>query len=141
MKKIPDRIFRDVDDKDLYDRLKNEKLFKDKNLKEKFIYALTLGYKNNISVPIKLKEGLFYTKDLSENDEALLSALAIYTSEKGIDILIDKAEIYKIAEEYAHAGIRLLIDNIDSTPYGSYEKIVEKELSEIFNDFLTAENA
>ena len=88
-----------------------------------------------------MKEGLFYTKDLSENDEALLSALAIYTSEKGIDILIDKAEIYKIAEEYAHAGIRLLIDNIDSTPYGSYEKIVEKELSEIFNDFLTAENA
>jgi len=51
-----------------------------------------------------------------------------------IDVLMDDDEVFKIAEEYAHAGIRLLADEIKASSFGSFTKKFEKELFELLKE-------
>jgi len=134
MPKVPDRIYIDKNDRELYNNLDKEEMLKFKGgrrtRKEQFLFALSIGFKYDISHPLETKEGWFNTRDLQPGDDALLNAIAIYKI-GSVEILSNKAEVYKIAEEYAHAGIRLLCDKINSTPWGSFDKILEKELYDI----------
>jgi dnd system-associated protein 4 len=134
MSEIPDRIYIDKNDRELFNKLDQEDMLKFKGgrrtRKEQFFFAMALGFKNDITYPLEIKEGWFLTKDLQPEDDALLNAIAIYKT-GSVEILSNKAEVYKIAEEYAHAGIRILCDKIKSTPFGSFGKILEKELHEI----------
>jgi len=133
MEKVPDRLYIDESARDLYEKIKDESIFKGKNRKEQFLFAMAVGFKNNIKIPIKKTEGLFLEKDLKPEDEALINAIAIYDA-ASIDILSNKGQVYKIAEEYANGGIRILVDKIDSTQFGSFEKILEKDLLEMYKN-------
>ena len=128
MTSMPDRINIDKKDRELYDKL--EEIFQGKTRKEQFLFAMAIGFKNNVSRPLGTKEGFFLVKDLRPEDEALLDALAIF--EEGPEILSNKEKIFRIAEEYAHAGIRILADEITSSSFGSFVKKFEKELFELF---------
>lgn len=136
MSEIPDRIYIEKKDRKLFNKLDQEEMLKFKGgrrtRKEQFLFAMAIGFKNDISYPLEAKEGLFNTRDLQPEDEALIDAIALYKS-KSAEILSNKAEVYKIAEEYAHAGIKLLCDKVKSTPFGSFDKHLEKELHEMFN--------
>jgi len=44
------------------------------------------------------------------------------------DVLGDREAVFRIAEEYAHAGIRLLYDRATSSQPGSFYKQLEVEL-------------
>jgi len=127
MEKIPDRLYIDEDARRMYERLEEEVIFKGKTRKEQFLFAMAFGFKNILKVSLKRNEGLFLTKDLKHEDEALINALAIYDS-KSVEVLSDKGKVFRIAEEYANGGIRLLIDKIDTTQFGSFEKALEEEL-------------
>ncbi len=134
MKKGPDRL--NVDPKDrreLYKKIEEEKIFKDKTRKEQFLFAMAIGFKSNIRIPLKAKDGFFLVKDLRAEDEALINSLALFTN-NSVEVLADKEKVFKIAEEYAHAGIRLLVDKIESTEFGSFWKHFERELCEIFDE-------
>lgn len=113
----------------LYDKIE---IFKGKSRKEQFLFAMAYGFKNNEKKVLKTKEGFFLIKDLRQEDEALINALAVYDTDS-LEILTNKEKVYEIAEQYANAGILMLSDKIDSIQFGSFDNIFEKELRDILN--------
>lgn len=140
MSKVPDRIYIDKRDRELYNKLDHEEMLKHKDKggkrtrKEQFLIALAIGIINKIRRPLKSKEGWFLIKDLKTEDKSLIDAIAIYKTHS-VEVLSNRGEVFKIAEEYAHAGIRLLVDKINSLSYGSFDNQFEMELHEIYNEF------
>ncbi len=136
MPEIPDRINIDKKDRDLYNKLDNEEILKRKGgartRKEQFITAMAIGFKNNVRRPLESKDGFVLLKDLRTEDMALINSISIYET-KSVDVLSDIGEVFKISEEFAHGGIRLLVDKIESIPYGSFEKLFEKEICDLYN--------
>jgi dnd system-associated protein 4 len=136
MSELPDRINIDKKDRELYNKLDQEEILRYKGgrrtRKEQFLFAMAYGFKNKIRRPLETKEGFFLIKDLNPEDETLLNAVAIYET-GSVKVLSNRAEVFKIAEEYAHAGIMLLCNKIESSSFGSFEKQLEKELFEIYN--------
>jgi len=132
MAEIPDRLNADVRDRDLYDRLQTEGMFKSTDRKDQFLFAMAFGCKSEARLPLDKKDGLVRTSYLRAEDEALMNAVAVHHA-GSLEVLADREQVYKIAEEYAHAGIRLLVDWIESQPYGSVETRFEKELRDVFD--------
>lgn len=130
MASVPDRLNIDPKDRELYEKISEEvPLFQNKNRKEQFLFAVAFGFSNRMRVPLKTKDGFFLTKDLKMEDRALINAVALYDADD-IDILSDKGSIYKIVEEYAHAGIKLLTDKVASVEFGTFWKQFEKDMCE-----------
>jgi hypothetical protein len=123
--KKPDRLFIDTSDKSLYDdeKLVNE-LFYNMANKEKFLFAMAYGFKFNTRVSLNKREGYVRAEYLSDTDRALINSLSIYEKED-VTILSDPLLVFQIAEEYAHAGIRLLHDNVNLIQHGSFYKHFE----------------
>lgn len=128
MPKIPDRLYIDLSDRDLYKKIKEQGMFQKGTNKELFLFAMAIGVKNEVSISLKVKENFFLTKDFRPEDEALINAVALWEEDYSIDILPNKERTYQIAEEYAHAGIKLLTDKVESVEFGSFWKQFEKEL-------------
>lgn len=134
MSNIPDRLYIDKDDRPLYEKLEEEEMFK-RTRKEQFLFAMAIGFKNKLKRPIDKSEGFFLTKDLRPEDETLINALAIWEA-NSVEVLSNKEEVFKIAEAYAHGGIKILYGKIDTTQFGSFSKHFEKELHEIFDKII-----
>lgn len=128
MAKVPDRLSIDKKtDRELYDKMKQE-VFLDVPRKDQFLFAMAFGFMYGIRRKLGAKEGFFLAKDMGPRDEALINAVAV--AETGsVAVLANQAEVYQIAEEYAHAGIRLLHDQVTSQP-GSFYKRFERDLFE-----------
>ena len=128
-----DRLFIDEKDRELYDRLQSTDIFKGKTRKEQFLFALGFAFRRAVKRPVSKREGFFLAKDMRPEDEALLNAVAVYDT-KSLHVLPDKATVFKIAEEYAHAGIRVLVGEIESSQPGTFEKRLEKELHDMSSE-------
>jgi len=138
MVKDPDRLYVDINDRELYKKMEQEDFFKGLTRKEQFLFAMAFGFINKVSNPIKTRENFFLTKDLKPDDEALMDSVALF-KEKNIEILAKTEDVYKIAEEYAHAGIKLIVDKIGSVSFGNFWKQFEKELHESYDKLVKAE--
>lgn len=138
MPEIPDRLNIDKKDRDLYNFLDNEEIlrFKDngggRNRKEQFIFAMAYGFNAGVRRALDTTEGFILAKDLHPDDEALINAVAIYES-KSVEILADQKAVFKIAEEYAHAGVILLVERIKNVQFGYFEQELEKILYDMLN--------
>lgn len=130
----PDRISFDKSDRKLYDKLDSEEMLSHRYRARKgqFLFAMAIGLMNEKRFPLKTKEGFFLASYLHPADIALLNAVAIF-DQKSDEVLADKREVFLIAEEYAHAGIVLLTEKLESSAYGTFEKHIEKEVIELFN--------
>jgi len=138
MSELPDRLNIDKKDRELYKILDVEEIvkFKDsggtRTRREQFIFAMAYGFYNGVKKALDANEGFVLEKDLHKEDYALLDAIAICNTDS-VEVLADRKAVFKIAEEYAHAGIKLLSDKIKGSQIGLYEKELEKALFEIFN--------
>jgi len=138
MANTPDRLYIARGDRGLYDEVNKEGMLKYKDRggtrtrKEQFLFAMATGFKSALRQPMKSRDGggFFLSKDLHDEDVALLNAVALADTGSP-QVLLDRAEVFRIAEEYAHAGIRLLADRVGSTSFASFEKRLEKELREL----------
>ncbi len=133
MANVPDRLYVGKGDIELYNKLQQEWILRGKSRKEQFMLALAFGFKNGVSDEIDQPKEFFRREYLRTEDEALLYAVAIKAKGE-LDLLSDLEAVFKIAQEYAHAGIRLLADEIAGTSFGSFEKKFEKSLFEIFEE-------
>jgi len=137
MTSVPDRLNIDPKDRELYEKISEEvPLFHDKNRKEQFLFAMAFGFSNSTRMPLKTRDGFFLRKDLKMEDETLINAVALHEAD-GVDILSDKSSIYRVAEEYAHAGIKLLTDKIASVEFGTFWKQFEKEMYQLHDSLKT----
>jgi hypothetical protein len=132
-----DRLAVDEKDRELYDRLKTTDIFEGKTRKEQFLFALAVGFGRGVKRPLQNRDRFFFAKDMTPGDEALLSAVAA-TDADSLEVLPDRARVFRIAEEYAHAGIRILADEIESTQYGTFEKHLEKQLHDMYDQISLA---
>jgi hypothetical protein len=126
---IPDRLYIDRADRDLYDdeTLKSE-VFRRRENRDQFVFAMCLGFKHGVRRPLNTRDGFFLAQNLRLEDEALIDAVAIHETGSA-EVLTDREAVFRIAEEYAHAGIRLLHDEAASGQPGSFFKRLELDLS------------
>ena len=134
MARLPDRLYIDRADRELYNHhtVKNEILAGREN-KEQFLFAMAIGFKNQVKRPLDAREGFVLTTYMRPEDEALIDMVAIYDTGSA-DVLSDREVVFRIAEEYAHAGIRLLYDKATSGQPGSFFKKLEIELFGLLED-------
>lgn len=145
MAAIPDRIYIDIRDWDVINQLERENYFNfsNKTRKDQFMFALAIGVNSDLninSVNIEKRREIFLTKDLSENDKAIFYAVAIKSSNGDLNIINDLNEVYKIVQKYAHIGFQILYNRIKNTAYGSFEKIFEVEMAELYNELFLIKN-
>lgn len=131
---IPDRLYIDKADRALYedDSVENE-VFTGVENKDRFLFAMAVGFKHRVRRPLDTREGYLRAEYLRPEDEALIDALALLEG-KSPDVLADRKEVFRIAEEYAHGGIRLLHGAVTSGQPGSYLKRLELELFELLEN-------
>ncbi|MEM3385754.1 MAG: hypothetical protein QW738_05375 [Nitrososphaeria archaeon] len=127
---VPDRLYIHIKDENIYKELEQNEFFKGKSNKDLFLFAMAVGFKNKVRRPIESKKEFVREEYLKEKDLVLLYALAIFETGK-IDVINNKAEVYKIAEEYAHGGIQLLIDKVRA-PNLDFGKQLELELYDYY---------
>lgn len=134
MARLPDRLYIDKEDRELYDHdtVKSE-ILAGRERKEQFLFAMAIGFKNQVKRPLDAREGFFLAKNMHPEDEALVDTVAIHDTGSA-DVLSDREAVFRIAEEYAHAGIRLLYDKAASGQPGSFFKKLEVELFSLLED-------
>ena len=82
---------------------------KKKYTRDIFRLALAYGYLNDIRLPLETKDNFVNKTNFGETLPALINALAITKSSKGVEILADDpVDVYQVAEEYANGGLDLL---------------------------------
>ena len=130
---FPDRLFiRKSDKKNYKDLLEDrESLFKGKGNKRVFLMAMITGFRDGSRIQLDKKFGFVRTEYLNSEEISIIKAVAV--AEKGdLDAVLNKKEVFSIAEEYAASGIRLLKDRVFSGEYGSYAKKLEESLVTAF---------
>lgn len=136
-----DRIYIDKEDKEKYDRLQESSFFQGRTNSQLFLFAICYALKNGGGkYPIKNRLGYFRLESTKDEEILLLKTLAMYDSDN-IDILTDDKQVYSIAEEYANFGIKILSDTYESTQYGSFHKIIEKDINDLLSEILSAERS
>lgn len=123
----PDRLYIEEEDKQLYEKL-NEEFKNSKENKDLFLFALSIGFKYDIRRPIRKKFGFVRREYLMPKDWALLYSLVVKNN--SIETLANDEEVFKIAEEYANAGIKILSEWIGS--FGSFDKRLEREVYQFY---------
>ena len=131
MHRITDRLCVGKGDRELYDHLADGWILRNKTRKQQFLLAMAFGFKSGARRELDERDAFFLRKDLRAEDEAVLDAVAVQ-AEGTLDVLSDKEKVLSIAQEYAHAGIRLLADEVEGASFGTYEKKFEKELFDAF---------
>jgi hypothetical protein len=126
------RIKRDKSSKKMYnDLIKREGPLKGYNTSDIFLLSLAIGYSKSYPSPIKESDPFVKPENFGKDLIPLTEAIAISESEEGIEILAkDKNEVYKLAEEYANAGIELLYAQYK----GNEKNIITDWYREIYKD-------
>lgn len=112
-----------------------------------FTFCAALGFKNDQRRALNSGEieNLFLSETLEEHDLTVIYSIAINTNpENNYNIISDKNEMLSIAEEYANAGMEILIDEVlsdyvqeneDDVLYLNYNdsSFLEKEILSFIN--------
>ncbi len=117
-----------------YDELKDGKILpelKGYEMAYLFVIAMAYGvyYDERRPIPINTIKRSISRAFIQKEFEWLIEAIAI--SKMGLDIISDKAEMYKIAEEYANGGIEKIEDLLKRSLPGEFEQSMELELNKI----------
>lgn len=127
----PDWLFLDKKNKELFDKLvdKHSKasIFAGREMWEVFIFAMSIGYKENLKEPLKTKVKTIPSSAIRDNDRVMWLIKAIAVDEKGTDILMNPDKVYSIAEEYANGGIKLLYEKVLNVTLGATELHLESD--------------
>ena len=76
-----------------------------------FMLALTIGFVEGRRVELESKkEELTRTEYLDDKEKSIIKAIAVMET-GSLEVLLDKKEVYSIAEEFAAGGIKLLIQD------------------------------
>jgi len=127
--KMPDRLYIDESEREIYERLRDHPLLKRRSNKELFLLAMSLGFLYDMRKPLKKPWGFVRTEYLNEEEKSLILSIGIYA--EGLDALLNKKKIFSTAEEYASAGVRYLEDLAWKEP-ASLDKILENLLNDVF---------
>lgn len=129
----PDRVYIDKADRSIYTNTLKEEEFFNKGNVDLFLFAMSIGYKNDLRVELQNKDGWTRTEYFKPEHRALIDSIALSICGSA-DILANRVEVFKIAEEFAHGGIKLIENKINNTQHGTFWKQYEKELFEAYSE-------
>jgi hypothetical protein len=129
---LPDRIYIQDSDKEIYDSLKEEAMFSEMGNMQLFALAMMIGYANHTRLQLKKRFGWVLTANIPEKSLHMMLGLAI--AEQGdLSILLDGKGAFTIAEEYANGGINILKEmatGSDATEFADkLERLIEEATS------------
>lgn len=135
----PRELAIDSDYHNLYNDLKDGKILpelKGYEMAYLFVIALSYGFYFNKFEPIKQgKVKRSISRSFIDREFGwLVKAVAISKSKEGVDLIPDKAEIYRIAENYANGGIKILEKIIKKSKPGEFELFMEKEINKLLKN-------
>lgn len=134
----PDRLYLDKNDSDVIEKIKSfgdVYNLKEAQNKEIFLLAMAVGETaGGEGYPIERKEGFILDKYLSMDDMALVNSLAV-NKYKNVEIVADKEKVYDYAQQCAHLGLKLLLDEVTNAAHGSFEKRMLAKLDEMYEKF------
>lgn len=131
--KGPDRFGISKKNKKLYDKLKaRDSPFTTKENSDLFMAALMVGY-YEVKKPMELQVKLGYAQKTTFSDKDLSIINSIAVKEEGsLDVLLNKSKVVITAEQYANAGIELLVDKVFNGEYGDFLRRLESDLVDEF---------
>ncbi len=142
MEDEPQLIYVEKGSKDLFNNIElfkheEEGKIKDQFIKkDQFIYAMAVGFKNNKKKKLQKKDWFFRTSNLKKEDRVLIDAVAL-SYKKDPEILLNKKDVYSIAQEYAKGGIEFLNEQIEYMPFGSFSKKLEQNIFNEISEIIT----
>jgi dnd system-associated protein 4 len=118
------------ENKDDYEKLTKDRLspFYKRDYRDVFLLALAMGVSKNMSRPLKKRIPNIPLRGFTEEEKWFLKSIAI-SKTGNMEILSDSKEIFKIAEEYANGGIKLLVREVFEN-ISNYDEVLEEELRE-----------
>lgn len=121
---LSDRVYISESDRPIYDRLKKyvDGPLKGRKNKELFMMAMILGYyKMKVRSELKKPEDYDHVENLGSDRRTIIKAIAV--AEEGMEVLDDEAKVYKIANEYAATGIKILEGMANDPDYDFIKKL------------------
>lgn len=131
--KDPDRLSIEKANREIYDKLKELDLFNKYDNKSLFLMSMVFGFNKRKQTPLKTTDGYVRESYLRENDESLIKAVAVY-EKNDLNVLLNKKEVYKIAEEYANTGIKIIDQMISDSDEAEFIKQLEYLLLEKYEE-------
>lgn len=134
---VPRDLAIESKDHEFYSKFKDGKVlpdFKGFEMAHLFMIAFSYGVRNDIRISLKKPKKSIYGPFIKNNYGHVITAVAIASSEEGLDIFPDKTKIYKIAEEYANGGIDFIKRQLNEMEPGRFEEEMERILDEIIDD-------
>ena len=132
----PRELAIDKNNHSFYEDLKKGKILPElKGYEMAYLFIIAMAYGIHYKRRKPLQQGQIkrsITRTFVEKDfEFLIKAIAISLSDEGVEIIADKAQIFKIAEEYANGGIEIIKNTLSKSRPGTFETTMETELSKI----------
>lgn len=126
-----DRVFIEKEDKEKYNKIQENSFFQGHTNSQLFLFTLCFGLQNGAErLPLKNKLGYFRLDSMKEEEEVLFKVLAVFETQS-VEVLDDPKNIYNIAEEYANFGIKILFEELESTQFGTFHKVIEIKLNDM----------
>ena len=122
-KQTPDRLYIRKRYEAEFDELRDKLSVDAKNV---FLMAMALGFLHEDKERLDSKKEVVLAQVIKE-EEPLMATIAVYDVEN-LNVVLDKATIYSIAEEYASGGLKYLKDDVLRETFGSYIKRLEDQL-------------
>ena len=94
------------------------------SMKNLFLLATFIGYKNKKRVPLEKGRGIFNWQTFSSDEVSLLFGLAVAETNH-IEVLSDQKQLLKIAEEYANGGIIQIEEEVMEMPGDKIENLLD----------------
>lgn len=91
-----------------------------------YLLAVAVGYYKGERVELDNRDDWTRIEYFDDRDLSLIKAIAV--QEEGLDVLLNQKEVFRIAEEYATTGIKLLKNEVYSGDYGNFIKRLESDL-------------
>ena len=111
-----------------------------KTMKDVFMYAMGIGFKNGKRIPLKKRPGVIPLATFKDSEISLIKAIAI-SEKNSIDVLFGEnvKEIFEIAEEYANGGVDMLFYQVFGDEPGDPDRKMEQALRDILSESRTHE--
>lgn len=111
---------------------KQNQYLKFDNQKDLFLYAMVLGHE----IPSEFsgsRDGLFNSRDLSYEDEALIYSL-VFPVLEDIEELTNKEKVYTYAQNMANTGFSIIEQKIDEISFDNLTMKLLKELDDKYEE-------
>lgn len=121
--KTPDRLYVSTKAKELTDRLDENDYFglgkATINRSELFLFAMALGVEAGAKTQVvnPYTGGFILDKSIDSKSQAIMYAQYLTSfsdPEKDLDNILDKGHVYKLAEQYANTGFKIIEDYLEN---------------------------